>query len=81
MKVTVLIDASGKVIAAHVPVASERGPNSYGEDTLMTGFMPSEGQEVLELDLPDEDVPGEPPHDLLEKLQVYKDRNSSKASG
>jgi hypothetical protein len=80
VKVTVVVNEAGEVIAAHVPVASERGPDSYRDDAPTTGFMPSEGQEVLDLDLPEEDAPGEPPADFLETLQRHKDRGSSKAS-
>ena len=40
----------------------------------MTGFVPSEGQRVLDVDVPDDDVPSEPRPDFLNTLQVYKDR-------
>lgn len=69
MKVTVVLDAAGKVIAAHVPVAAESGPDSQVENQVTTGFMASEGQKVQDLDVPDVDVPGGPPDDFLEFLQ------------
>ena len=75
MKVTVVVNEAGQVIAAHVPVSSEGPSDSYAEEEgRMTGFVPSEGQRVLDVDVPDDDVPSEPRPDFLNTLQVYKDR-------
>ena len=81
MKVTVVVNAAGQVIAALTPVSSEGPSESHAdEEGAITGFIPSEGQEVLDLDLPDEDVPTEPGPDFLNTLQMYKDRGSPEAS-
>jgi hypothetical protein len=78
VKVTVVVNRAGDVIAAHVPSASESGPDSAQEDSAATRieFTPSEDQEVLYLDVPEEDVPLQPRSDLLETLQRHKDRSS-----
>ena len=76
MKITVVVNEVGQVIAAHVPVSSERPYDSDAEDEgRITGFVPSEGQEVLDLEVPDDDVPSEPRPDFLNTLQTYKDRS------
>jgi len=81
LKVTVVVNEAGQVMAAHVPVSSEGPSDSYAEEEgRITGFVPSEGQEVLELDIPDEDVPSEPRPEFLNTLQMYKDRGSPEAS-
>ena len=71
MKVTVVVDEAGKVIAAHVPIDPEQGRDSEGSGNI--GFLPVEGQEVLDLDVPEDHVPGEPPSDFLDTLQKHKD--------
>ena len=73
MKVTVVVNEAGKVIAAHVPLDPESSADSDTEDSPSVGFLPGEGQDVVDLDLPDEDVPGEPPTDFLDTLQKHKD--------
>jgi hypothetical protein len=81
VKLTVVVNELGRVIAAHVPVSSEGRSGSVAEEEArMTGFVPTEGQRVLDLDVPDDDVPSEPAPDFLNTLQRYKDRGSSKAS-
>ena len=82
MKITVVVNEAGQVIAAHVPVSSKGPSDSYAEEEegRITGFVPSEGQDVLDLELPDEDVPSEPRPDFLNILQMYKDRGSPEAS-
>jgi hypothetical protein len=81
VKITVVVNEVGQVIAAHVPVSSAGPSDSYAdEEGRMTGFVPSEGQQVLELDIPDEDAPSEPQADFLNTLQRYKDRGSSEAT-
>jgi hypothetical protein len=72
MKVTVVVDESGRVIAAHVPVAPEGAPGDEGA-TAMASLVAPEGHELMVLDVPGEDAPGEPPPDLLDRLQRHKD--------
>jgi hypothetical protein len=76
MKVTVVVNKAGKVIAAYVPVASESGPGSHTEGGARVEFAPSEDQELMDLDLPDEDIPSVPPPDFIEVLQRQKDRQA-----
>jgi hypothetical protein len=75
VKITVVLNEAGKVIAAHVPVAGERGPESspMERDAPMTAFVPSAGQEVVEMDLAEGDVPFVPREDFLEDLQRRRD--------
>ena len=75
MNVTVVVNELGQVIAAHVP-ASEEGDPGSGEEGRMTGFVPMEGQRVIDLDVSEDDVPSEPRSDFLNTLQTYKDRSS-----
>jgi hypothetical protein len=74
VKVTVVVDKAGKVVAAHIPSAP---PDDYegGDEPPVIEFVPSEGEEVLDLDLPDEDIPSEAGPELLETLQRHKDRS------
>jgi hypothetical protein len=72
MKVTVVVDESGKVIGAHVPVAPEGPKESEGAGATVS-LLPREGHTIIALDVPDEDAPAQPPHDLLERLQRHKD--------
>jgi hypothetical protein len=66
MRVTVVLNEAGEVVAAHVPAA---GPDeSAGDQPPTFGFVPSDGEEVAELDLQDLDVPSDPER-LLELLQ------------
>jgi hypothetical protein len=75
-KVTVLVDESGQVIASYIP--PERRSVSYTDDEPPSaGLLPAEGQEVLDLELADEEVPSEPGDDFLEKLQRHKDSADS----
>jgi hypothetical protein len=71
MKVTVIVNKAGKVIAAYIPVDGESGPESGAG--VRVGFMPKEDQEVMDLDVPDEEVPRVPSDDLMEMLQRRKD--------
>jgi hypothetical protein len=74
VKVTVVVDEAGKVVAAHIPTAP---PDDYeGDEPPMIEFVPSEGEEVVELDIPDEDVASDPEPEVLEILQRHKDRSS-----
>jgi hypothetical protein len=64
VKVTVVVDEAGKVVAAHIPTAP---PDDYeGDEPPMIEFVPSEGEEVVELDIPDEDVASDPEPEVLE---------------
>ena len=74
MKVTVVVDESGKVVAAHIPTAPT---DDYKADELpMSEFVPSEDEEIVELDLPDEDIASDAEAtELLEILQRHKDRS------
>ena len=74
MKVTVVVDEAGKVVAAHIPTAP---PDDYeGDELLMSEFVPSEGEEIVELDLPDEEIAGDAEAtQLLQILQRHKDRS------
>lgn len=75
-KVTVLVNEAGEIIASYIP--PERRPVSFTADEPPSGgLFASEGQEVLDLELPDEEVPFEPGPDFLETLQRFKDRGSS----
>jgi len=76
MKVTVVVDESGKVIAAHVPVAPE-GPQEAEGARATVSLTPPEGHTIMALDVPDEDAPAQPPHDLLDRLQRHKDAAES----
>ena len=78
MKLTVVVNELGQVIAAHVPGSPESPTESY-EEGRMTGFVPMEGQRVVDLEVSDDDVPSEPRSDFLNTLQTYKDRASSEA--
>jgi hypothetical protein len=80
VRVTVVVNAAGQVIAALIPVSSQGSESHADEEGGITGFVPSEGQDVVDLDLPDEDVPTEPGPDFLNTLQMYKDRGSPEAS-
>lgn len=76
-KITVLVNKENKIVAARVPSGSD---SKYADgEPPMTRFAPSEGEEVLDLDLPDEDVPSEPGPDFLETLQRFRARGSSGA--
>ena len=74
MKVTVVVDEAGKVVAAHISTAP---PDDYGGDEQpISEFVPSEGEEIVELDLPDEDLASDAEAtELLEILQRHKDRS------
>jgi hypothetical protein len=75
-KVTVLVDEAGKVIASYIP--PERRSISFTADEPPSGGMlPSEGQEVLELEVADDEIPAEPGPDFLETLQRHKDSAAS----
>ena len=81
MKLTVVVNELGQVIAAHIPVSAEGPSDSYAEEAgRMTGFVPTDGQRVLELNVADEDVPSEPAPDFFNTLQGYKDRGSPEVS-
>ena len=71
--VTVLIEKTGKIIAAYFP---PEGPQvSYTpEDPSSVGLLAGEGQEVADLEVPDEDFPAESGPDFLEMLQRHKDQ-------
>jgi hypothetical protein len=75
-KVTVLVDNAGKIIASYVPPERHSVPFTADEPPS-GGLLASEGQEVLDLELPDDEVPAEPGADFLETLQRHKDRDSS----
>ena len=81
MKVTIVINGAGKVIAAHVPIAPETPPDfAQAEvETIKAEIRPSEGQEVLQLEIPDEHVPLRPEPDFLDTLQRHKDGGSAEA--
>ena len=67
MKVTVVVDESGKVVAAHIPTAPT---DDYEGDELPMS------EEIVELDLPDEDIASDAEAtELLEILQRHKDRS------
>jgi hypothetical protein len=75
-KVTVLVDEGGKVIASYIP-PDRRSVPFTADEPPSAGLLASDGQEVLDLELPDEDVPSEPGADFLETLQRLKDERSS----
>ncbi len=68
MKITVVVDGTGQVIAAHVPVAAETGPTSAIPEHS-SSFVAHEGQRVVEMEIPDTDAPAVPGADFLESLQ------------
>ena len=74
MKVTVLVNEAGKVVAAHVPSAVS--DESALDQAPMLGFVTSDGEEVAELELRGEEVPSEPEPEFLEILQRHKDGSS-----
>jgi hypothetical protein len=81
MRITVVVNSDGQVVAAHGPATSQGPPDSYAEEEArFTGFVPTEGQSVMELELPDDDVPSEPRPDFLDTLQLCKDRTTREAS-
>jgi hypothetical protein len=71
VKVTVVVNEAGKVVAAHVPFAIT--DTSAADEGPTLGFVASEGEEVVELDLSDEEVPRDPEPEFLEFLQRRKD--------
>jgi hypothetical protein len=81
MKITVVVDEAGKVIAAHVPLDPEGHSDLDQADAPMAELVPSQGQKVLDLDLSDDDVPNVPPSDFLEQLQRRKDEAYPAANG
>jgi hypothetical protein len=60
-----------------VPAGGPADSNA-AEEGRITGFVPSEGQKVLDLDIPDETSPSEPRTDFLPTLQTHKDGALSK---
>jgi hypothetical protein len=75
-KITVLIDEGGGIVASYIP--PERPADaSTGDEPPFGGLFASEGQQVLDLELPDEEVPTEPGPNFHETLQRYRDRGSS----
>jgi hypothetical protein len=75
-KVTVLVDEAGKIIASYIP-PERRSVSFTADEPPSAGLLASEGQEVIDLELTDEEVPSEPGTDFLEKLQRHKDRAAS----
>jgi hypothetical protein len=73
MKVTVVVNDAGEVIAAHVPLDAERLSDSEQGAAPMVEVVARGGQKVLDLDLPADDVPSIPPPDFLERIQRVKD--------
>jgi hypothetical protein len=71
MKIAVVLNEAGKVVAAHIP--SGIFDESAGDQPPTFGFVPADGEEVAELDLPDEEVPSDPELEFLEILQRHKD--------
>ena len=71
MKVTVVLNEAGKVVAAHIQAAASDA--SAGDHTPNLGFVTSQGEEVAELDLPDEEVPSDLQPEFLETLQRHKE--------
>jgi hypothetical protein len=67
MKITVVVNEAGDIVAAHIPSGRSPAPT-------MAGFLPSEGHTVLDLDIPDDAVPTEQGPDFLENLKPYKER-------
>jgi hypothetical protein len=72
VKVMVVVDQAGTVVAAHVPTAPSEPYE--GMEAPIAEFVPSEGEEVIELELPDDALAGEPGPEILEVLQQQKDR-------
>ena len=77
MKVTVLIDKGGRVIAAHVPISPEASPEDARDGGARVRMSAPDEHRVMILDVPDEDAPGQPPPDLLDRLQRHKDAAES----
>ena len=75
-KVTVLVDEAGKIIASYVP-PERRSVSFTADEPPSAGLLPSEDEEVLELELADEEIPSEPGTDFLETLQRHKDSAAS----
>jgi len=74
--VKVVVDEAGKVVASYIPPERRRVPFTADEPPS-AGLLASEGQEVIDLELPDEEVPSEPGPDFLETLQRHRDQMSS----
>ena len=75
-RVSALVDPAGKVIAS---VVHPPGSASYTENDVPSGWglLAEEGQEVVELELPDEEVSPTPGPEFLQALQRFKDSMSS----
>ena len=74
--VSILVDEAGKVIASYIPPERRATPFT-ADEAPSSGLLASEGQEVIDLELPDDEVPSEPGPDFLETLQRHKDRRAS----
>jgi hypothetical protein len=72
-KVSIVVDGDGKVVASYITPRLHEVPFTPDE-TPSSGLLASEGQEVIDLELPDEEVPPEPGPDFLETLQRHKDQ-------
>jgi len=74
MRVTVVVDEAGKVVAAEVPSAL---PDDYeGDEPPVIEFVPSEGEEIVELDVPDDDIAGDAEAtEIIEILLRHRDRS------
>jgi hypothetical protein len=73
VRATVVVDEAGKVVAAHIPTAP--GDEYEGDEPAMFEFVPSEGEEVVEVDVPDEHVSSDLGPEFLDVLQQHKDRS------
>jgi hypothetical protein len=74
VKATVVVDGAGKIVAAHIPSAA---PDYEGDEVQpVAEFLPSEGEEIVELDLPDSDIASDAEAaEVLEMLQRHKDQS------
>jgi hypothetical protein len=73
MKVTVVVGQGGKVVAARVMADAQHAAETGGYAPEIR-FLPRAGQQVLELDVPDEDLASRSPDEALRVLQEHKDR-------
>jgi hypothetical protein len=74
--VSIVVDEAGKVTASYIPPERHATPFT-ADEAPSSGLLASEGQEIIDLELPDDEVPPEPGADFLETLQQHKDRRSS----
>jgi hypothetical protein len=75
VKVTAILDETGKVRAARIHTSPPEGDPTDEAPTVR--FVLSEGEEEVELDVPDEEIPTDPGEEFLEALRQHSERQRS----